>query len=187
MVRNKVSNFLSQQFRRNIEKNLCMALARMDTEFFDAHTPIELNDLTYVGEELGEADSRLQTTISRVITVISRGHYLWRMHPALGAVTTCTVPVPAARWGLGGQCPCPNPPPKSCECHELGHPFTNPPPPPAQVQPCQARASGLPSFLFPPLPPSRGETVTSLFCGAISIAVVCVPHLPHTRSGIAFP
>jgi len=38
-----------------------------------------------------------------------------------------------------------------------------------------------------PHPPLGGETVTSLFCQAISIAVFCVPHLSHTRPCIAFP
>ena len=32
-----------------------------------------------------------------------------------------------------------------------------------------------------------GGTVTSLFCWAISVAMVCVPHLSHTRCCIAFP
>ena len=41
-----------------------------------------------------------------------------------------------------------------------------------------------PPFAIPPL---GGETVISLFCLAISIAVVYVPHLSHTRSCIAFP
>ena len=34
--------------------------------------------------------------------------------------------------------------------------------------------------------PGRGETVTPLFCYAIYIVVVCVPHLSHPRSCIAF-
>ena len=39
----------------------------------------------------------------------------------------------------------------------------------------------------PDPPPGGGESVGSLFCWATSIAVVCVPHLSHTRSCIAFP
>ena len=39
----------------------------------------------------------------------------------------------------------------------------------------------------PPPPQGGGENVTSLFCSAISVAMVCVPHLSHTRSCIAFP
>eukprot|EP00667_Euglena_gracilis_P002104 EG_transcript_2104 len=88
LVRHKVSHMLSHQFRRSIERKLCSALSRMDTEFFDAHTPSELNDLTYVGEELGEADVRLQSTMSKAIMVISRGHYLWATSPRLSLVTT---------------------------------------------------------------------------------------------------
>ena len=39
----------------------------------------------------------------------------------------------------------------------------------------------------PPPGGGGGETVTSLFRQAISIAAVCVPHLSHTGSCIAFP
>ena len=56
-------------------------------------------------------------------------------------------------------------------------------PPPLQSPPFATSPS--PCNPFPP--PWEGETITSLFCKAISIAVVCVPHLYHTRSCIAFP
>ena len=39
----------------------------------------------------------------------------------------------------------------------------------------------------PPLQSPPGGGGTSLFCWAISVAVVCVPHLSHTRSCIALP
>ena len=47
-----------------------------------------------------------------------------------------------------------------------------------------------PLEISPPLQcpsPGGGGGITSLFCWAISIAVVCVPHLSHTRSCIALP
>jgi len=84
LARTRITHLLGQQFRRSIERRLCAALSCMDTEFFDAHTPTELNDLTYVGEELGEADTRLQSTVTRIITVVSRGRYLWVTSPRLG-------------------------------------------------------------------------------------------------------
>ena len=60
---------------------------------------------------------------------------------------------------------------------------------PARAVTWDAPPPGFEPGTLPPLksPPPGGETVTSLFSWAISIAVVCVPHLSHTCSCIVFP
>ena len=107
-----------------------------------------------------------------------------RPRPALRAIVTGCPPklycrnvgVEGPRMGADFRVPC-------CGCSKSYWAQTAatqvPCPPPLEIPPSP--------LAICPHPPLGGETVTSLFCQAISIAVVCVPHLSHTRSCIAFP
>ena len=88
----KISKTLSAIFRLNIDTVLYRAIGDLDTEFFDVHSASELIELSRLGEQLQEADLRLQRTVSRTIGLINRLHYLIHASPRLtGAVTLIAI------------------------------------------------------------------------------------------------